>query len=292
MNFVETSLLRVGYQEFNPASPNVVILLHGWPDSPRTWKGVIPYLVDAGYRVIVPALRGFSPTTFLRDDTPRTGQLTALGRDLIELIDALHLHRPVVVGHDWGARAVAVANGLQPGVSSHMVMISVGYGANAANQAMSMAQSKNYWYQWFMNTPRGCDAVRNDRHALAKIMWDTWAPPGWYELEEFNETAQAFENPDWPEVVIQSYTQRWGLSPSDPHYAEDEKRLQPTPMISIPTLILHGEEDGATLTETSANKEAFFSGPYKRVLMPGVGHFPQREAPQQVANEILNWIRQ
>ena len=291
MPFVDTSLLRVGYEELNPTGQRTVVLMHGWPDSPRTWNGVAPVLVQAGYRVLMPALRGFAPTTFLYADTPRTGQLAALGRDLLEFIDALGLQRPALVGHDWGARAVAIACGLRPGVASHMVMISVGYGTNDPNQPLTVAQSRNYWYHWFMHTPRGREAVRKDRRALSQLMWDTWAPPGWYEPAEFEETAKAFDTPDWADVVIHSYTQRWNLSPGDPAYDEDERRLNPAPVLAVPTLMLHGEADGVTFPSSSANKEKFFTGPYRRTLLPGVGHFPQREAPKVVAEAVLDWLK-
>ena len=291
MPFVNTSLLRVGYEEWNPAGQRTVILMHGWPDSPRTWNHVAPLLVQAGYRVIAPALRGFAPTTFLSADTPRTGQLASFGRDLLEFIDALGLDKPALVGHDWGARAVAIASGLRPGVASHMVMISVGYGTNDPNQPVSVEQARNYWYHWYMNTPRGRDTVRHDRRALSKLMWDTWAPPGWYDPAEFEETANAFDTPDWADIVIHSYTQRWNLAPADPAYDEDERRLNPAPVLSVPTLMLHGAADGVTLPSSSANKEKFFTGPYQRTLLPGVGHFPQREAPQAVAEAVLAWLK-
>ena len=291
MQFVNTSLLRVGYEDWNPQGSRTVVLMHGWPDSIRTWSGVVPVLVKANYRVIVPALRGFLPTTFLRDDTPRTGQLASLGRDLLELIDALGLRKPALVGHDWGARAVAIACGLTPDVASHMVMLSVGYGTNDPSQQITLEQARNYWYHWYMSTPRGRDTVRNDRRAFSRLMWDTWAPAGWYEPEEFERTADAFDNPDWPDIVVHSYTHRWGHAPADPAYDQDELKLNPAPVLSVPTLMLHGEADGVTFPASSANKEAFFTGPYVRKLIPGVGHFPQREAPDIVAKEILAWLQ-
>ena len=147
MLYVDTSLLRVAYEDHQHQSEKVVVLMHGWPDSPRTWAGVVPGLVAAGYRVIVPALRGFSPTTFLHAETPRTGQLAALGRDLIEFVAALGLDRPVLLGHDWGARAVANACGLAPGLASHMILLSTGYGTNNPSQPISMVQAHRYWYQ-------------------------------------------------------------------------------------------------------------------------------------------------
>ena len=291
MQFVDTSLLRVAYDEWNPAGSATVILVHGWPDSPRCWNAVAPRLAQAGYRVIVPALRGYSPTTFLRTDTPRTGQLASLGRDLIEFVDALGLSRPALVGHDWGARAVAIACGLMPGIASHLVMLSVGYGTNLPDQVISLEQAHRYWYHWLMATPRGDSVVRQDRRNFSRMMWDLWAPSGWYEPAEFEATADAFDNDDWPDIVLHSYRHRWGHALGDPAYAADELALNPAPVLLVPTLMLHGEADGVSSLATSANKEAFFSGPYVRRLLPGVGHFPQREAPGRVADEVLAFLR-
>ena len=293
MRFINTPLLRVGYQEWlpqNASSKRTIVLVHGWPDSPRCWAQVAPDLVAAGYRVIAPALRGFSPTTFLNESTPRTGQLAALGRDLLDFVHAMGLSQPVLVGHDWGARAVANACGLAPGIASHLVLISVGYGTNNPNQTLSMQQVRNYWYHWFMATPRGQETVRAQGKDFARAMWDTWSPPGWYTAEEFEATAQAFDNPDWPEVTLHSYCHRWGHAPGDPAYDADDAALNPAPILSVPTLMLHGAADGVSLPETSAGKEAFFSGPYERELLSGLGHFPQREAPQMVSEAVLRFL--
>ncbi len=287
---VDTSLLRVGYEEWNPSGSRTVLLLHGWPDSIRCWSGVAPELARAGWRVLVPALRGFLPTRFLREDTPRTGQLAALGRDLLEFIDALGLKQPALVGHDWGARAVSIACGLRPGVASHLVMMSVAYGTNDPAQALSLAQARNYWYHWYMATPRGECTVREDGLNFARIMWDTWSPPGWYRTEEFEATAQAFENADWADITLHSYQHRWGHAPSDPLHTQDERRLNPAPVLSVPTLLLHGAEDGVNHPDTSLGKEVFFRGLYERLLLAGVGHFPQREAPAEVVAALLQFF--
>ena len=292
MKTVDTSLLRVAYEEFNPGAARSVVLLHGWPDSIRTWSAIAPKLAESGWRVIVPALRGFLPTRFLRGDTPRSGQLTALGRDLLEFIDALGLSQPALVGHDWGARAAAIACGLRPEVASHLVMLSVGYGTNDPAQALSLAQARNYWYHWYMATPRGERTVREDRNAFARIMWDTWAPPGWFSDEEFHETARAFDNDDWPDITLHSYRHRWGHAAGDPRYAADEAAMIPAPLLQVPTLVLHGEQDGVNHPVTSAGKESFFRGVYVRRLLPGVGHFPQREAPLSVLDELLRFLEQ
>ena len=292
MNFVNTSVLRVGYEEYNPGASKTAILVHGWPDSTRSWAGVAPLLAQSGWRVLVPSLRGFSPTTFLSADTPRTGQLAALGRDLLEFIDALQLVRPALVGHDWGARAAANACGLSPGIASQLAMLSVGYGTNDPKQNLSLEQARNYWYHWYVATPRGERTVHDDRRNFTRMMWDTWAPSGWYAADEFEATADAFDNPDWPDVVLHSYRHRWGHAAGDVHYAQDDAKLNPAPLLAVPTLVLHGAQDSCNPPSSSDNKAHFFTGPYRRQLIEGVGHFPQREAPQQVAHALLSFFNQ
>lgn len=288
---VKTELLEIAYSELNPAGLRTAVLMHGWPDSPRTWHRVAADMADAGYRVLTPALRGFGATRFLSPDTPRSGQLSALGRDLLGFIDALDLQRPVLVGHDWGARAVANACGLRAGAASHLVMISVGYGTNDPNQKLTIDQSRRYWYHWFMATERGARFVREEGKAFAREMWDTWSPAGWYDSADFDETARAFDNPDWAAIVLHSYRQRWGHAPAYAEYADDDARLNPAPLLDVPTLVIHGGSDLCSLPEMSAGKEKFFSNRYERVVIDGVGHFPQKENPRRVADEILNFCK-
>lgn len=285
--FVDTRHLRIGYLEWNPTAERCAVLVHGWPDSPETWVDVARRLADAGYRVLCPALRGFGPTRFRDPGAPRSGQLSALGRDLLDFIDALALRAPLLVGHDWGARAVANACGLRAGVASGLAMLSVGYGTNDPHQALGYAQARNYWYHWFMATPRGAAAVERDRRAFARGMWDTWSPAGWYAPQDFEAAAAAFDNPDWAAVVLHSYRHRWGFVAGDPAYADDDARLDPPPRLALPTLVLHGGADACNHPDSSDGKAHWFSGPYRRVVLDGIGHFPQREAPRAVADEIL-----
>nr|WP_233464244.1 alpha/beta fold hydrolase [Burkholderia arboris] len=173
-----TASLDIAYLEWNPRGERAAVLLHGWPDSPVGWEPVAAALAGQGYRVLAPALRGFAPTRFRDASVPRSGQLAALGRDLLEFVDALGVERPVLVGHDWGARAAANACGLRDGAASHLAMLSVGYGTNDPGQPLSLQQVRNYWYHWFMATPRGEQALRDDRRAFARLMWETWSPAG------------------------------------------------------------------------------------------------------------------
>jgi len=207
---VRTSKLEVGYLEWNPQGRRVAILLHGWPDSPETWNAVAPAIAAEGFRVLAPALRGYGPTRFLDAGAFRSGELAALGRDLLEFIDALAIGKPALVGHDWGARAAANACGLRAGVASHLVMVSVGYGTNdPATWTLSYDQAHRYWYHWFMATSLGEKAVENDRRAFTRYMWEAWGPSGWVTDAAFDEAARAFDNPDWAAVTLHSYRSRW-----------------------------------------------------------------------------------
>ncbi|HHE8280491.1 TPA: alpha/beta fold hydrolase [Pseudomonas aeruginosa] len=209
--FVSTDVLDIAYLEWNPQGTRSAVLLHGWPDSPHGWRDLAESLADAGYRVLAPVLRGFAPTRFRDASTPRSGQLAALACDLLAFVDGLALQRPLLVGHDWGARAVASACGLREGVASHLVMLSVGYASNDPQQVLSLPQARSFWYQWFLATPRGERALREEGEAFARQMWDTWSPPGWYAERDFQEAAQAFSGPDWVAVVLHYYRHRWGF---------------------------------------------------------------------------------
>ncbi len=286
---VETPDLAIGYRQWNPGGTATAVLLHGWPDSPACWRSVAGQLAQAGYRVLAPALRGFAPTRFLRPETARSGQLAALGTDLLAFIDALGLQHPVLVGHDWGARAAANACGLRPGVASHLVMLSVGYATNHPGQVLTLEQARNYWYHWFMATPRGERTVRDDRRSFARMMWQTWSPPGWFDEADFQEAAIAFDDPDWVDVVLHSYRHRWGHAAGDPSFAAAEALLDPAPRLSVPTLVIHGGADYCNHPDTSSGREPYFTGRDDRRVLPGVGHFPPREAPDAVAAAILGF---
>ncbi|OCZ63851.1 alpha/beta hydrolase [Achromobacter xylosoxidans] len=287
---IRTPRLEIAYLEWNPGAARSAVLLHGWPDSPAGWRPVAQRLAAEGYRVLCPALRGFGPTRFLDPATPRSGELAALGRDLLDFIDALGLEQPLLAGHDWGARAAANACGLATGAAAQLVLLSIGYGTNDPAQVLPLPQARNYWYHWFMATPRGAAAVRDDARGFTRYLWDTWSPAGWYTEEEFAEAAQAFDNPDWAAVVLHSYRHRWGFEPGDPAYVQDGARLTPAPRLAVPTLVLHGGADTCNQPATSEGKSHYFSGGYERRVLDGVGHFPQREAPQAVAAAILNFL--
>lgn len=291
IHYVQTSLLKVAYEERGPASAPPVILLHGWPDDVRTWDRVVSRLSDSGVRTITPYLRGCGPTQFLEESTMRSGQLSALASDVIEMAQALGLNRFALVGHDWGARAAYIAASEHGERISQLVAISVGYGTNSPDQSLSLRQIRNYWYHWYFSLPRGMELVKNSRRELGRFMWQTWSPTWQYAAADYDETAASFENPDWADITIHSYRHRWGHAAGDPRYDELERHLSVVRPIDVPTLVLHGGADACNDPATSADKEKYFTNGYQRQVLANVGHFPQREDPQTVAEEIIRWLR-
>jgi len=290
LSHAKTSTLDIAFESDGPESGKPLMLLHGWPDDVRTWDKVLPTLHRSGFRTVAPYLRGFGPTRFHSARTMRSGQLTALGQDVLELADALGLRRVAVVGHDWGARAAYIAAALAPTRITHCVAISVGWGTNDPSQPLPLSQVRNYWYHWYMALERGARLVREDGKSLARFAWDTWGPAGWFSDAEFEATAKSFENADWADVVLHSYRHRWQLADGDPAYAPLEAKMTPPPIISVPTLVLHGGADACNDPTTSANRERFFKGGYQRVVLDGVGHFPAREAPEAVGRAIADFL--
>ena len=249
---VRTPVLDVAYETWGPVGGAPVVLVHGWPDDASCWLRVADLLATAGCRVHAPYLRGFAPTRFLDPGTPRTGQIAALAQDLADVLEALDQRDAVVAGHDWGGRAACGVAALWPGRLRGLVAISVPY-LPAPVPVGDLAQEHAYWYQWFFTTERGRRTLRDDRRRLCRYLWRTWAP-GWdFEDPEFERAAAAWDNDDWPDVTAHSYASRWGEAELDPAYAEVQARLSEGPPIGVPTIVLHGADDGATLpsaTET------------------------------------------
>ena len=289
--FIDTPLLRIAYEAAGPERGFPVLLAHGWPDDVRTWDAVLPALHEAGLRTYAPWLRGYGPTRFLRDDTYRSGQLVALGCDLVDFAEALRLERYALVGHDWGARAAYIASAIDEARVCACVAVSVGYGTNAPGQKLSYRQTQNYWYHWLMATPRGEKAVREDRRAFTRYIWNEWFVANKPDTAEFERTAVSFDNPDWPQIVLHSYQVRWGHAAPDPAYAALEARFDPAPKQRVPTLTLHGARDPVNSPQMSEGKEGYFEGPYERTLIEGAGHFPQRECASETGRRIAEWLR-
>jgi pimeloyl-ACP methyl ester carboxylesterase len=283
----DSPTLRIAYERRGPATAPVALLLHGFPDDLRTWDAVAEQLVAAGYQTLAPSMRGCGGSTFLDATTPRSGQTTALAQDAIDLLDHLSIEKVVLVGHDWGARAAYVLAALWPERIERMVVMSVGYETGIKpGDKMPVEQIHAYWYQWFFHSERGREALQNNRREFCRYIWHLWSPAWQFDEATFDRTATNWDNPDWVEVVLHSYRFRWGAANPDPRYAALEQKLAPQPTISVPTTVLHGEQDGASLVASSEGKEQYFSGPYKRRILPGVGHYLPREAPETIITTI------
>jgi pimeloyl-ACP methyl ester carboxylesterase len=288
--FANTPVLRIAYEDGGPKDGPAVLLVHGWPDDVRTYGAIAPALQAAGFRTIVPSLRGFGATTFLSDKTMRSGEMVAMAQDAIDLADALGLKTFAVVGHDWGARIAYALAAVFPERVNRIVAMSVGWQPGEL-ATPSLEQVRKYWYQWFMATARGQETVRRDPKAFARIQWDTWAPQGWFSKAEFEATARSFENPDWPAITLHSYQVRWGEADKDPRYRDLDQCAMSAQSISVPTLMIQGGADGVTLAATTDGKDRYFTGGYQRVVLDGVGHFPTRERPDAVNRLLLEFLK-
>ena len=289
LSYYETSLLKTAYLVDGPDDGKPVLLIHGWPDDPRTFDRVAPALHRAGYRTYAPWLRGFGPTRFRLAKTPRTGQMVALAQDMLELADGLGLERFAVVGHDWGARIAYILAASHPQRVSRCAALSVPWNPGPIPPP-PLVQAQAYWYQWFMATDLGAEVVRKQGITFARHQWDTWSRPGWYEEADFKAVCESFTHPDWPEVTLHAYRERWGEAESDPAYAALEERYQAIRSISVPTLMLQGLDDRCLLPSSSEDRAHFFAGPYERRTLEGVGHFPTREAPAEIGRLLLEFL--
>jgi len=289
LRFATTSNLEMGYLD-SVVGGDLCLLVHGWPDDALTWSRVVNQLEARGVRTVRPYLRGFGPTRFLDSTTSRSGQLVALAHDLIDFIEALDLRDFVLVGHDWGARlSYMVAARLGDRIKG-MVCLSVGYGTNGAGQQLSFEQARMYWYHWYFATELGRQALAANPEAFTRQLWRYWSPSLSLDESEWLATARSFENPDWVGVTIDSYRQRWGNAKGDPMLEADEAYFAACPTISVPTILLHGDEDGATLPGMSEHKDKFFTAGYTRRVLSGVGHFVQREDADSVAQSVFKLL--
>jgi pimeloyl-ACP methyl ester carboxylesterase len=291
---IKTSVLKLAYEEAGPKDGKPVILVHGWPDSPRTWDGILPTMHAAGYRTYVPHLRGFGRTTF-RDPfigrkPKRTGQTVALAQDIIDLADALKLKAFDFVGHDWGARTGYALAALFTDRLQRMVTLSTLF-APGPRKPPPLPQAQAYWYQWFLATMPGEKVFRADPVAYGKRMWDTWSPEGWYGEQEFVAAAQSWANKDFADITLHSYRSTWGHAELDPAYGVLQARFASRQSLDVPTAYIQGLNDRCTLAENSDGMGRYFTNGYRRILMEGVGHFPQRENPKWTAEEILRHLQ-
>ena len=285
---IRTPILEIAYQESGPKNGPPLILLHGWPSDVHDWDGVAPPLAAAGYRVLVPWLRGFGPTRFLDPKTPRSGQQAAMGADLRDFMDAMGIEQALLAGYDWGGRAACIVAALWPERVRGLVTVN-GYAIQniplAFNPAEA-AQEHRYWYQWYFHTERGRAGLTKNRRDIARLLWRQWSPNWQVDDATFEATAKSFDNPDFVDVTVHSYRHRYGNAAGDPAYDDLERRLAGQPAIRVPTIVLHGECDGVGPAEQSEKHSRYFSGSYERKLVPVAGHFLPCETPEVVVEAL------
>jgi len=286
-----TPVLEIAYEESGPESGIPVLLMHGFPYDPRAFDEVVPPLVAAGHRVIVPYLRGYGQTRFLDAATPRSGQQAALGRDLVELMDALQIPSALLCGFDWGGRAACITAALSPERVRGLVTAN---GYNIQDIAASVApaapeQEHRLWYQYYFHTERGRAGLQNNRRELCKLLWKLWSPNWKFDDATYARTAESFDNPDFVDIVIQSYRHRYGYAPGDPAYDIYERELAARPPITVPTIALQGDGDGVGVARANAAaaQARFFTGPFQYRMIPVIGHDVPQEAPRETAAAIL-----
>ncbi|MBR1205873.1 MULTISPECIES: alpha/beta fold hydrolase [unclassified Bradyrhizobium] len=287
---INAGVLDTGYVEMGPATGPAVILLHGWPYDIHSYADVAPALAEAGYRVIVPHLRGYGTTRFLSSDTMRSGQPVAVAADIVALMDALKIEKAVLGGYDWGARTANIMAVLWPERCKAMVSVS-GYliGSQAAGKVpLSPKAELQWWYQFYFATERGREGYAKNRHDFAKLIWQLASPQWKFDDATYDRSAAAFENPDHVDIVIHNYRWRLGLAEGEAKYDAFEKTLAQAPVIAIPTITMEGDANGAPHPEPAAYAKKF-SGHYEhRTLAGGIGHNLPQEAPQAFTQAIID----
>jgi pimeloyl-ACP methyl ester carboxylesterase len=287
---IDAGLLNVGYAEAGPADGPVVLLLHGWPYDIHTYIDVAPLLAAQGYRVIVPYLRGYGTTRFLRDDTARNGQQSVVAVDAVALLDALGIKQAVLGGCDWGARTVDIVAALWPDRCKALVSVS-GYliGSQEANKMPLPPEAElRWWYQYYFATERGRTGYDQNRHDFARLIWQLASPKWDFDDPTFDISAASFDNPDHVDIVIHNYRWRLGLAEGEPDYDVLEKQLAEGPVITVPTITLEGDANGAFHPDPSAYAKRF-SGRYShRTIEGGIGHNLPQEAPEAFARAVID----
>jgi pimeloyl-ACP methyl ester carboxylesterase len=286
---VDAGVLNVGYAEAGPADGPAVILLHGWPYDIHSYVDVAPLLASMGYRVIVPHLRGYGTTRFLSSEALRNGQPSALAVDTIALMDALKIEKATIGGFDWGARTANIIAALWPQRCKAMASVS-GYligSQQAGKMPLPPKAELEWWYQYYFATDRGRAGYEKYRRDFAKLIWQIASPKWDFDDATFDRSAASFDNPDHVSIVIHNYRWRLGLAEGEPKYDDLEKRLAEGPVITVPTVTLEGDANGAPHPDSSSYAKKF-SGKYShRTITGGVGHNLPQEAPQAFAEAVV-----
>jgi pimeloyl-ACP methyl ester carboxylesterase len=287
---IDAGVLNVGYAEAGPSDGSPVILLHGWPYDIHSYVDVAPLLAAKGYRVIVPYLRGYGTTRFLSSETVRNGQQSVVAVDTIALMDALKIEKAIVAGFDWGARTADIVAALWPQRCKALISVS-GYligNQEAGKMPLPPKAELQWWYQYYFATERGRAGYEKYRHDFAKLIWQLASPKWNFDDATFDRSAAAFDNPDHIAIVIHNYRWRLGLAEGEPKYDDLEKQLAKAPIITVPTITLEGDANGAPHPDANSYAKKF-SGKYAhRTITGGVGHNLPQEAPQAFAEAVVD----
>jgi pimeloyl-ACP methyl ester carboxylesterase len=287
---IDAGVLNVGYAEAGPANGPQVILLHGWPYDIYSFVDVAPLLASAGYRVIVPYVRGYGSTRFLSSDAFRNGQPSAVAVDLVALMDALKIQKAVLAGFDWGARSANIVAALWPERCKAMVSVS-GYfiGSQEAGKMPLPPQAEfDWWYQFYFATERGKLGYDKNRHDFAKLIWKLASPKWNFDDATFDRSAASFDNPDHVAIVVHNYRWRLALAEGEPKYADLDKRLATGPSITVPTITMEGDANGAPHADPSAYAGKFTGKYSHRTITGGIGHNLPQEAPQAFTQAVVD----
>jgi len=287
---IDAGVLNVGYAEAGPANGPVVLLLHGWPYDIYSFVDVAPLLAQAGYRVIIPYLRGYGTTRFLSADTVRNGEPAALAADIIALMDALKIEKAIIGGFDWGARTANIMAALWPERCKATVSVS-GYliGSQEAGKTPLPPRAElQWWYQFYFATERGRQGYEKNRHDFAKLIWKLASPKWDFDDATFDRSAAAFDNPDHVAIVIHNYRWRLDLAEGEAKYADLEKKLATAPVISVPTITMEGDANGAPHPEPAAYAKKFAGRYEHRTINGGIGHNLPQEAPKAFAEAVVD----
>jgi len=287
---IDAGVLNIGYAEAGPANGPVVILLHGWPYDIHSFTDVAPALASAGYRVIVPYVRGYGTTRFLSSDTFRNGQPSAVALDTVALMDALKIEKATLAGFDWGARTADITAALWPERCKALVAVS-GYligGQDAGKIPLPPKVELQWWYQFYLATERGRAGYEKYRHDFAKLIWQLASPEWHFDDDTFDRSAKAFENPDHVSIVVHNYRWRLGLTPGEAQYDDLETKLAAGPVISVPTITLEGDANGAPHPEPAAYAKKFVGKYSHRLIKGGIGHNLPQEAPRDFAQAVID----
>jgi pimeloyl-ACP methyl ester carboxylesterase len=285
---IDAGLLNAGYAEAGPADGPVVILLHGWPYDIYSFVDVAPQLASAGYRVIVPYVRGYGPTRFLSADTRRNGQPAAVAQDLIDFMDAMKIQKPILAGFDWGARTADIVAALWPERCKALVSVS-GYLVSGPSMTPLPPKAEfAWWYQYYFATENGRAGYEKNRHDFNKLIWQLASPKWNFDDAIFDRSATSFANPDHVDIVISNYRWRIGIVKGEAKYADIDKRIGEQPDITVPTITMEGDANGAPHPEPAAYAKKFTGKYSHRTIKGGIGHNLPQEAPQAFAEAVID----